>query len=194
MNAKKNLMALLATILFAGGCKTETVNQDLAGIATASALVVALPLFPIVFPYSAFEQIREMKEDEALYARLDPVYQKRIEMIRARSPKADADEAWNQKATAFLPTIPGGDNYWGLQGTEVNSKNGTENQRQIDSNQFLTSLQALLSDEALQKQVKMPNGRYREFLETCWDYEKAFNLEMYKRIQESGQVSGTKLF
>jgi hypothetical protein len=114
MKTRTYLPVLFSTILLTG-CSTETVNQNLGGVATASALIVALPLIPFALPFSAAEQIKEKKKDEALYEKLDPVYQKRIEMIKARSPKADAGEAWNEKAIAFLPTTRGGDNYWGLE-------------------------------------------------------------------------------
>jgi hypothetical protein len=180
---KEYLSAFLATTLFMTGCSTESVNENLGGVSTVSALVVALPLIPFALPFSAIEENNERKKDKALYEKLDPVYQKRIEMIKARSPKADADEAWNEKAIAFLPTTHDGDNYWGLEATEVNSKNGKENQRKINSNQFLTYLQTLLSNDPLQEQVQVYNKKYLEFLDVRLDYEKTFNLEMYQRIQ-----------
>ena len=157
----------------------------MGGIATASALVVAMPLIPFAIPYSAIQQSQERKRDKALYEKLDPVYQQRIEMIKARSPKADAEAAWKENTVVFLPTTHGGDNYWGLEGTEYNLKNGKENQGQIDANKFLSYLQTLLSDDPLQQQVQVWNDKYREFLEVCWAYEEAFNLEMYQRIQKS---------
>jgi hypothetical protein len=188
---KKYLTGFLATIVFVAGCSTESLNQNLGGVATASALVIALPLIPFALPFSVIEQSKERKKDEALYAKLDPVYQKRIEMIKARSPRADAEQAWNEKMPVFLPTTHGGDNYWGLGTTEYNLKNGEENQKQIDANKFLTYLQTLLSDDPLQQQVQIWNKKYLNFLDARLNYEKAFNLEIYQKIQDS-KVSGTK--
>lgn len=87
-----------------------------------------MPLIPFTYGYRAIEDNNESKKDAVLYKKLDPVYQKRIEMIKARSPKADAEEAWNEGATAFLPSIPNGNYYPGLESTEYNMKNGEENQ------------------------------------------------------------------
>jgi hypothetical protein len=185
MKTSKYLPVLLAVIMLAPGCSTDSATQNLGGVMTASTLVVALPLIPFTLPYSAIEQSKVRKKDKALYQKLDPVYQKRIEMIKARSPNADADEAWNQGALVFIPSIFNGGNYPGLEKTEYNLKNGKENQRQIIANNFLTYLQTLLSDDPLQQQVQILNKKYLEFLHVCWVYEEAFNLEMYQRIQNA---------
>ncbi len=188
--SKKHLSAFLAAIIFATGCSTESANQNLGGIATVSALVVALPLIPFALPISAIEQNKDRKSDEALYAKLDPVYQKRIEMIEARSPKADAEKSWNEGTSAFLPSLPNGNYYGGLETTGYNLKNGEENAKEIAANKLLTYLQTLLSDDPLQQQVQNWNDTYKEFLHARWDYEKAFNLEMYQRIQSAKATDG----
>ena len=182
---KKYFLSFLAVILFEAGCSTEPAKRDDAGLATVSALVVALPLIPFVLPYSAIEQAKDRKKDEALYRQLDPVYQKRIEMINARSPKADADEAYKENAIAFLPTIPNGDIYCGLDKSEYDAKEGQQNQQRINSSRLLTYLQTLLSDAPLQAQVRIWNQQYHDFLQTRWNYEKAFNLEMNRLIQDA---------
>jgi hypothetical protein len=186
---KQYLSAFLATILIVAGCSTESEKQNFAGVATATGLVVAtplvIPLIPFTTGYNAIEDSKERKNDAILYEKLDPVYQKRIEMINARSPKADAQEAWNEGATAFLPSMPKGSYYLGLEATEYNLKNGEENRQQIATNKFLTYLQTLLSDDPLQQQAQTFDKRYVEFLHVRWDYEKAFNLEIYQKIQNS---------
>jgi hypothetical protein len=182
---KQYLSAFLATILFAPGCSTKTVNENLGGVATVSAVVVALPLIPFTLPFSAIQQNNERKNDKALYEKLDPVYEKRIEMIKARSPKADADEAWNQNARAFLPVFAGEKFYPGLESAAFDSRSGAENQTQIDSNKLLTYLQTLLSNDPLEQQVHFWNDIISEFHQTRFDYEKEFNLEMYQKIQAS---------
>jgi hypothetical protein len=58
---KKYLLSFLAVILFEAGCSTEAAKQDAAGLATVSALVVALPLLPFALPYSAIEQAKDRK-------------------------------------------------------------------------------------------------------------------------------------
>jgi hypothetical protein len=194
---KKYLLVFLAAIMFATGCSTDsTTSSKLAdsGILDVSALMVGLPLTPLIpftAGYNAIVDSKERKKDEVLYEKLDPVYQKRIEMIKARSPKADAEVAWNEGATAFLPSMPNGNYYGGLEATEYNLKNGEENRKQIAANKFLTYLQTLLSDDPLQQQVRNWNEKYKEFLHVRWDYEKAFNLEIYQKIQNS-KASNTK--
>jgi hypothetical protein len=170
---KQYLSAFLVTILFAPGCSTKSVSENLGGVATVSALVVALPLIPFALPYSAIEQTNERKNDKALHAKLDPVYEKRIEMIKARSPKADADEAWNENARAFLPVFTREKFYPGLESAP------------FDSNKLLTYLQTLLNDDPLEQQVHFWNDTISEFHQTRFDYEKEFNLEMYQKIQAS---------
>jgi hypothetical protein len=193
---KKHLSVFLATIIFVTGCSTDSTSHKLgdSGVLDVSALMVALPLTPLIpftAGYRAIEDSKDRKNDEALYEKLDPVYQKRIEMIKARSPKADAEEAWNEGATAFLPSMPNGSWYPGLESTEYHLKNREENQKQIATNKFLTYLQTLLSDDPLQREVRNWNEIFKEFLHVRWDYEKAFNLEIYQKIQNS-KASNTK--
>jgi hypothetical protein len=193
---KKHLSVFLATITFVTGCSTDSTSHKLAdsGVLDVSALIVALPLTPLIpftTGYRAIEDSNERKRDESLYEKLDPVYQKRIEMIKARSPKADAEETWKEGATAFLPSMPNGSWYPGLESTEYHLKNREENWQQITTNKFLTYLQTLLSDDPLQRQVHNHySEKYREFLHVRWDYKKAFNLEVYQKIQNS-KVSNT---
>ncbi len=171
------------------GCSTQQANQELSGIATVSSLAIALPLTPLMIPYAVVDYAKYRKEtnsDKAIYEKLDPVYQERIQMIKARSPKADADKAWDEKATAFL----GGDYHNGLEGTEF-CATGEDNRKQIAANEFLAALQALLSDDPLQRQVHHWNKKYIEFEQTAWAYEKSFNLEMYQQIKNS-KLTGAK--
>jgi hypothetical protein len=182
---KQYLSAFHATILFAPGCSTKSVNENLGGVATVSTLVVGLPLIPFALPFSAIEQNNERKNDNALYEKLGPIYEKRIETIKARSPKVDANEAWNENARAFLPVFAGEKFYPGLESAPFDSRSGEENQKQIDSNKLLTYLQTLLSDDPLEKQVHFWNDIVSEFHQARFDYEKEFNLEMYQKIQAS---------
>lgn len=178
-------LVLLAILLSEAGCKTEEAKQEAAGLTTVSALVVAMPLIPFALPISAIEQAKDRKKDEALYKQLDPVYQKRIEMIKARSPEADADTAYKENAVAFLPTVTNGNIYCGLEQTKYNIEDGRQNQQRIGASTFLTYLQTLLSDDPLQAQVRVWNQQFRDFLQTRWNYEKAFNLEMNRLVQNA---------
>lgn len=185
--------AFLAALILTAGCSTSN-NRDDSGLLTASALLVALPLMPLIpftAGYQAIEDSEERKQDAAIYKHLDPVYQKRIEMIKARSPKTDAEAAWNEGAVAFLPSLPQGNYYAGLEATEYNMKNGEENREKIDANKFLMYLQTLLSDDPLQEQAHNWSETYKKFLHVRWDYEKEFNLEMSQLIQKT-EAAGSK--
>jgi hypothetical protein len=180
MRAQRSLAVLFAATLFAAGCSTQEAKQGTAVMASAAGMVAGMPLMTFTIPYAAIRDANENRTDEALYKQLDPVYQKRIEMIKARSPKADAEAAWNEKTIAFL----GGDFHYDLRDTEF-SKTGEENRKQIAASDFLTNLQALLNDDPLQKQVHIWNDQYLKFKRAAWAYEKEFNLEMYQKIKTS---------
>ena len=148
-----------------------------------------MPLIPFTATYGMIADAKDRKSHKILYEKLDPVYEKRIAMVKARSPKADVEEVWNQGARAFLPFDPNGKYYLGLESTEYNLKNGEENQRQINENKLLTYLQTLLTDDPLQKQAKAFSKTYGEFTNVRAEYRKSFNREMYQRIKGKAESS-----
>ncbi len=189
-----NLLLMFALLLGpTSGCSTKgTSNEDSTGLVTVSALIVALPLIPFALPYSIGHEISEHHSDKVLYQHLDPVYKERIKMIQARSPKADAEQAWGDKTAVFLPTTHGGDNYLGLEGTKYSSRNGGENQMLINDSPFLVYLQTHLSDDPLQTQVHNWNKIYTDFLDARWAYERTFNSEILRLIQGTNNLSALK--
>jgi hypothetical protein len=191
IKTKKHL-SMFVVLLFVAGCSTDSINQELGGVATVSALTVALPLIPFAGAYHAISgDIRKEKEKERIIQeKLNPIYQKRIEMVKARLPKADADQVWKDGVTAFLSAAGrDGGIYPGLESTEFNLKDHEENQRRIDSSNFLTYLQTLLSDDPLQQQARTFSRKHNEFFDVCLNYEESFNREMYQRIQNSKSSS-----
>jgi len=181
----KQIVCCIAAGLLAG-CSTQQAGQELSGVAMGVGPIVALPLLPLMIPYAVIQDradAKERKSDRELYKILDPVYRKRIQMIMTRSPQADADKVWSEQKTVFL-----GGNYpqgmAGLEGTGF-SFSPEYNQKQIAGDEFLTALQNLLSPDPLQSQAHQWSGTYIQFNQSREEYEKAFNIEMCRKITES---------
>jgi hypothetical protein len=192
----KKYLSVFVMFMFVAGCSTDPTSRTIAlgDAATASALLVTLPLIPFADAYHAISgDIRKEKEKERIIQeKLNPIYQKRIEMVKARSPKADADQTWKEGVTAFLSSLGrDGGLYPGLESTEYNLKDQEENQRRIDGGNFLTYLQTLLSDDPLQQQARNFSEKHNEFMNVRWEYEESFNREIYQQIQNS-KASSTK--
>ena len=179
-------MALILALAASGcGSDPETRRETLGGLATTSALVAAMPLMPLIpftAGYTAISESKERKSDKLLYQQLDPVYQKRIEMIQARSPEADAATAWAQGSRAYLPSVPNVGYYPGLDPSVYHFGRIEGNQEQIDHSEFLTYLQTLMTDDPLQAQVHSFNDTFNKFLSTRHAYQEAFNREMFRRM------------
>jgi hypothetical protein len=127
--------------------------------------------------------------DDLLYQKLDPIYQARMKMIKARSPKADAATAWKQGAKAVLPSKRGVPYYPGLPPESYGMQLIPGNQEQIDKSDFLTHLQTLLDDDPAQDQAQSLSPTYRAFLRTRGEYEQLFNREMVQKMRAAGAAS-----
>jgi len=179
-------LGFLIMLLIASGCRTESRKETLGGLSTLSAIGTAGVLAPAVIPftlgYNAIEESKERKNDKLLYKQLDPVYEQRIEMIKARSPEADVAVVWNEGARAFLPFDTNALYHPGIDpGVDQSALIGF--QQQTNQSPLFTYLETLLSFDPLQKEVKVWNQPIRDFIHTRGEYEAVFNQEMYKRIK-----------
>jgi hypothetical protein len=177
-------LVLFITLLIASGCSTESRKETLGGVATVSAIgaaTVFTPVIPFTMGYNLIEASKERRSDKLLYEKLDPVYKKRIEMIKARSPEVDVVVAWNEGARAFLPFETNAIYHPGL-GPDVYRPDLVELKQQTNQSPLFTYLQTLLEADPLQKEVKVFNQTFNDFLHTRGEYEAVFNQEMYKRM------------
>ena len=163
---------------------------DFTVLFTVSGLVVALPLIPVALPFAAVREAHDARAQKQLRAVLDPVYEKRIPLIEDRDPIADAGWAWSDGARAFLPSIPRGNIFPGLEDTEFNLKKnyGAENYARLEQNKFLRYLEALMGDDPVQVEhsnTLYGSATYKRFLDAGWTYRKAFNKEMYRYMMSS---------
>jgi hypothetical protein len=190
MKYKEVLSMLITTALIAlvPSCATSKQSAEFraADIATASALIVALPLIPVALPFHVVRELNETKKEKQLQKVLDPVYESRIKLIQARDPVADAREAWLSGARAFLPSGPRGNIFPGLENTEFYLKKGfgSENYERLQQNEFLRYLETLMGKDPVQVQyTNIPyfSETYKRFIDVCWKYREAFNKEIYSR-------------
>lgn len=183
-------VTLLALVPSCATSKHPTGQGDppLAVLATSSAFIVALPLIPLALPFNAIHEAHERKVEKRLQDVLDPVYEKRITMIQARDPVADAGQAWSDGTRAFLPTVsaPRGCLFPGLEktGFNFNKQFGLENCARLQQSEFLQYLETLMSKDPVQIQnrnIPYLTETYKRFNRVCWNYREAFNKEMYRR-------------
>lgn len=190
----KTSIAAITLIALVPSCATSKEVPPgppaLGGLMTVSALMVALPFAPVLMPIGIVQNIHETKVEKQLRDVLDTEYAKRITLIQARDPIADATQAWSAGAKAFLPSAPGGDLFPGIEDTELNAELnsnkqfGSENYARVQKSEFLRSLETLLSEDPLQVQhrnVPYFSQTYKRFVQVCWNYRQAFNHEMWRR-------------
>ena len=183
-------VALLMVLMTSCTTSKQEAEEDLAGLSTVSALLVALPLIPVAMPFAVAREAHDARAQKQLQSVLDPVYEKRIPLIQERDPIADAGRAWSSGARAFLPAIPRGNVFPGLEDTEFNLKKnyGAENYARLEQNEFMRYLEALMGDDPVQVEHSNTlyfSATYRRFLHAGWTYREAFNREMYKYMMSS---------
>jgi hypothetical protein len=93
-------------------------------------------------------------------------------------------------ARAFLPSVPHGNIFPGLENTEFNLKKGfgDENYERLQQNEFLRYLETLMGEDPVQVQnrkILYFSERYKQFIHVCWKYREAFNKEIYSRQMSS---------
>lgn len=189
-----SVSALLLIILTPSCATSNRAQQELAGVATGSALVVALPLIPFAATYHIVsgDLRREKKAEQQLRELLDPVYQERIKMIEQRNPVADATQAWSSGARALLPSIPNGNIFPGLERTEFHLKQdfAAKNYAELSNFEFLRYLEQLMGKDPVHLQhanINYYSETYKQFLHTTWRYRESFNKEIYFRLQQPSQ-------
>lgn len=191
---RKRFLFLAAVALTVLGSSCTTKQQG-AELATASALVVGLPLIPFAGAYHAYhiasgDWRSERKAEKQLREILDPVYEKRIKLIQQRDPTADAKQAWLSGSTAFLPSLPRGNIFPGLEHTEFNLKEGfgAENYKKVLQSELLNYLETLMGKDPVHVQsgnVNYFTETYKQFIHVSWRYREAFNKVIYARLQSS---------
>jgi hypothetical protein len=185
----KQVLCLLTLIALVPSCTTSR-QEAQAELATATAMMVALPLIPVAIPTTAVRELNEKRAEKKLQDVLDPVYESRITLIQQRDPIADAKEAWLSGARAFLPSIPRGNIFPGLENTEFNLKKGfgSENYARLQQSEFLRYLETLMGKDPVQVQnrnIQYFSETYKQFIHVCWKYREAFNKEIYSRQMSS---------
>ena len=98
-------LLLLSALLCGTGCTSSEAKQTAGGAATATTLLVALPLVPVAGAYHAVtgDVDKEHAREEAKNAELDPIYEARRVAFSQRNPKDDADAVFHDGFLVFLP-------------------------------------------------------------------------------------------
>lgn len=189
----RTFIAVITLLALVPSCSTAKPAQGepaLGGLYTVSALIVGLPFAPILMPIGVIQHVHVTKVEKQLEAKLDPEYAKKIQLIQARDPIADATQAWSAGTKSFLPSLPGGSLFPGIENTELiaelnsNKQFRSENYARLQQSEFLRSLETLLSEDSLQVQhenVPYFGETYKQFIRVSWNYREAFNHEMWRR-------------
>ena len=178
-----NLRTLvLAVAVLASGCAGDAKGGGgAAGLATASALVVALPLIPFANAYHAVsgdvrkdaERLQQMNQE------LDPIYEKRIAIIETLNPREGAERVHGEGVEAYLPQQSDMQIYPGLKNTDVIDSKSNANK--VLGNAFLKYLQTLMDDDPIQKSEKYSSyysPTFRQFRHLGYQYKASFNLRI----------------
>jgi hypothetical protein len=172
----------LVVIVLLGGCAGDVKGGGGAsGLATASALVVALPLIPFAGAYHAVSgDVRKDAERlEQTNQELDPIYQKRIAIIESLNPTEGAERVHNEGIEAFLPQQSDMQIYPGLKNTDVVDSKANANK--ILGNEFLRYLQTLMDDDPIQKNERYSNyysPTFKRFRHLGSQYKASFNIRI----------------
>jgi hypothetical protein len=170
------------------GCSSTDVKQTAGGVATVSALVVALPLVPVAEGYHFLSgDIRELKAKvAALKVKLDPVYEERLRMIEARDPVADARSVVSEGCELLLPSIPDGRVFPGYfdprMGVPASSASTPVVSPKSPTYRFLEELmdKDKLHTESEHQGVSYSGKAYTAFLKAGWRYKERFNREIVR--------------
>ena len=186
----RKILTLFIISLILNGCASK---QNLGGVATVSALLVAVPLVPFAEAYHVINDTKgkAKKQLELWQEQFDPVYEKRIEIIEGRNPIADAEAKFHEGKVAFMPAMYQSGLYVGLLWNQ-DKTDGDANQTIINNDELLSYLQALLSNDPLHE--KEAGYKYHSPIDDCFtakvfDYKAAFNKKM---SELSGKYSPNK--
>lgn len=161
------------------GCVSK---RDLGGIATVSALVVAVPLVPFVEAYHVInDSDGKMKaQSKAWRTQFDPVYLQRTQLLSERNAKLDALYVYKNTGEAYIPSVYEGDILFGVIYWKQKI-NAPQNQQIILKSPLLADIQQLVYDDPTH--VKVAGYKYHSDAYDCFTIEKikymvAFNQAM----------------
>jgi hypothetical protein len=192
----KDIAAILILSLLFSGCASTPAEreQQLGGLATVSALVVALPLIPFTETYHALNQTEKKLREKREYweSVFDPVYAERIEMIKGRSPEADAELIFSQGAEVYFPSLlnevtrfdlgalyPGVEELWDA------DPDKKANYERAKSNELSNYMWNLMSKDPThieaeeESDVTYFSDVWKKFIGARFGYMERFNLRMY---------------
>jgi hypothetical protein len=174
-----------AALTFSCASNPSQRRDEAAALATTSAMVAALPLIPVAALFrivSGSEEKWKAKAEERRRV-FDPLYRQRIEMIQARDPIADAQRALQSGSVAFLPSMPSGALYPGLEKTEFHLQDRDANLSAISQSELLRYLVDLMDrdkEHASGDGVFYTSEVWNAFLKVGWSYKARFNTEVYR--------------
>ncbi|MBI2814948.1 MAG: hypothetical protein HYX71_11760 [Opitutae bacterium] len=188
MKVSHLITALLACAV--GGCMSKQDAQQTAGAAAFSVAVIALiPVAPLIEGYHAVsgEQQKEQRSRDEWRAIFDPVYRKRIAMLKSRDPVGDAGIVFEEAGLTFLTSHPEGIYYPGLNSRTDILPPLESNLAAVAKSQLASFLAQLMSNDPSHP----PSSRtgyesqvYYDFIRAGGYYMEQFNRAMYaKRCQ-----------
>ena len=183
---KPPVIALVAVLL--ASCASPQAQQNAAGLATVSAMAVALPLIPVAKSYLAIVGDSGKDRRDALRARLDPVYEARTVMIDQRDPLRDVKTILQSGIKALLPSVPDGIVFPGLEKPGYDFSAFAHNAEVVNRVELLAYLQTLMAKDPADNPQENGGLTYMgptalRFQEATWRYKTAFNQAMYRALQ-----------
>lgn len=175
----RKFLLLLVALQLLSGCVSK---RDLGGVATVTLLLVAVPLVPFSEAYHLINDTEGKAQEKLKLWRegFDPIYTERINIIMSRDPTLDAEIKFHEKNIAFFPTERSSELYIGMHWGKYEI-DGEQNQKVIDSDQFLTNMQLLFANDPTHEKVagyKYHSPIYCRFEEKAFAYRAAFNQKM----------------
>ncbi|ASF17037.1 hypothetical protein K5M76_17880 [Shewanella xiamenensis] len=194
---KPTVIILLSFFLASCASNDGRHNETLSGLATVSALLVAVPLVPFAEAYHIINDTEGKNRERArlLAEKYDPVYNERISIIEQRSAESDARNLINAGVVALLPSVPGVKIYPGLLPKQSEQIDHSSNSKSIEANELLAYLSSLMDQDPSHKQAGPYyfGEPYKKFISTGWAYKEAFNHIMLQQLnisKSSNRVAG----
>lgn len=191
----KILCLFLPLVLLVAGCAHNR-GGVVAGLATASALVVGIPFAPAAETLHAINQTgkKQKEKREYLASVFEPIYSERTALIEERSPIVDAEKAISLGVEPYLTTSVAFEKskfgikpiYPGLSQRQMEAVNYLANIKMIKSEEFTRRLWQLLKLDPLHeenegaKHYYSGSKIYNSFLHERYFYMKEFNHRIRK--------------
>ena len=112
-----------------------------------------------------------------LIERLDPLYLSKLDSIKNRNPEQDAKQAIQRGDIAFLPSVPGGDYFPGLENSAEQRSQAAENGRLIAKSEILSDLEKQLGDDPSHslKSDTYFSPTYKQYLNARFEFMERYN-------------------